>query len=266
MPRPEPYITEAVEKGLDRLGRKYLWRMNHAIYSASPPSCVLIRERLRDVDIFISDPNYAILVEKHAKGDENAPIDATALVKEFLLCYTPRRLHVVELVIQKLDPNNTGMILLDDLLDRFDALRHPGVVSNALEVKDVLKNFLASLPVVQVGGKNVVMVEDFKTYYLGISLTTPRDEDFELQCIRSYCLDRPALSLENEGERMRGSRLIAHQNKLLGEGRNHPLYTTTYEDYGKDEPYDVVTHQYGRSQQFTRNMPPRTGGATSMNM
>lgn len=114
-------------------------------------------------------------------------------------------------------------------------------------------------------------------YYVGISYKTVSDSEFELRCVRSFALDAPkGADAENDSSeliRMQGSRAMSRKSHFLGMKKVHPLYCTTNSDYGKavTDKADELSHLYklpehGRSQHFTRNLPPRKGGATSMNM
>lgn len=114
-------------------------------------------------------------------------------------------------------------------------------------------------------------------YYVGISYKIVSDSEFELRCVRSFALDTPkgANSEHDTSEliRVQGSRVMSRKSHLQGLKKVHPLYCTTNSDYGKtvtdkaaELPHLHKLSEHGRSQHFTRNLPPRKGGATSMNM
>ncbi|KAG5486681.1 hypothetical protein LSCM1_07934 [Leishmania martiniquensis] len=270
----KPFLAEILSKAAERLGHKQLWRIASRLGRLpSPASADEVRDALRGISVFLSDEDYARMCETYAAaaadGRQNSGrIDASALLESLCTAaLTPRRKHVVDLVIHKLDPNGTGTVSYTTLSDHYDVLRHPDVRNGARIEDDVLLAFFDNFctddgtPMVQ------LTTAELRMYCVGVSMRHQDDTDFELWCTRAFCLDRPKLMQGEETARLAGSRHQSRQSRLLGESRQHPLYTTTNGEYGKEStPSDFKLPKHGRPQQFTRNLKAPTGGATSMNM
>ncbi|CAJ1986119.1 hypothetical protein conserved [Leishmania donovani] len=270
----KPFLADILRKAAERLCHKQLWRVASQLERfPSPASADMVRDALRDISVFLSDEDYAHMCEAYATGATDGQqgcrmIDTSALIESLSTAsLTSRRKHVVDLVIRKLDPKGTGTISYMTLSDHYDVLRHPEVRNGARSEDDVLlaffDNFCAAdgTPMVQ------LTAAEMRMYCVGVSMRIKDDTDFELWCTRAFCLDRPKLDQSQATVQLTGSRSHSRLSRLLGEGRQHPLYTTTNEEYGKEStPSDYKLPQHGRPQQFTRNLKQRTGGATSMNM
>lgn len=246
-------LQDIVAKGVERIGRKQLWRVVTALRGLPVPSSMsAVRDTLRDVGVFVADVDVALLSETF--GRDAVGIDA--LLTAFLGLFPPRRAHVVDLVVKKLDPSQSGAISAATLCREYDTLRHPDVVNRIRESAQILSNFVSNFDM----SEGFLSTEALRVYYLGLSHVMPNDTDFELLCMRSFSLDRPRLNLD-------GSCEVSRQSCLLKENKVHPLYTTHNSEYGSTASQAAPpNHQYGISQEFTRNVPPRSGGATSMNM
>lgn len=202
----------------------------------------------------------------------------TAFMLGLIAAYSPRRRHILDVMLAALGvekpeligPSKPHQLLqeipLSVLEEKYDVMRHPSVANDVLPVNEIRAKFYEALDFE--GHATSISVEELMLYYLGISVKEPNDTYFELLCIRSFSLDRPRLNFEDELERLKGSSAVAHFNRMVGMPHNHPLYTTTYEDYGKEIQGGKPPREsrYGRSQKFSRSIPPHTGGATSMNM
>ncbi|CCW61128.1 unnamed protein product [Phytomonas sp. EM1] len=269
---PKSWVLDISNKALERLGRKQFWRLIKTIRSVPPPvEAATLREALRDMGIFISDSNYAVLCKSY--GEVN--VDVVGLIEEIFELFSPRRRYVISLILKKIDPNCTGLISLDTIDREYDTMRHPGVVNNMRDPDDVKKAFMDIFEGAghysKGDGSPQIMVEELMGYYLGISLTTPNDEDFELCCIRSFSLDRPKVVLGSDdiARETRSSRAESRMSRLLGQSSSHPLYTTANSEYGKNDAVTVVQNvrsKYGLSHRFTSSILCRFDGATSMNM
>lgn len=279
----KPYIADIIGKATERQGKKLVWRVAARLEALpSPATASAVRDALRGLSIFLSDENYNAMVQAYAvttsgnnkkSADANtnnsgSSINTTDLLEDLCtLPLTPRRRYVLDLVLRKLDPNNTGVISYDVLSANYDVLRHPQVCNGARSESDVLAAFFDNFQQEDGQCMEQLTAAELRLYAVGISSAMKDDTEFELWCTRGFCLDRPKMKQGEETERLVGSRKHSEQSRLLGEGRQHPLYSTSYQDYGKEATRaDYKRPENGRSQQFTRNAVIYTGGATSMNM
>ncbi|KEG09752.1 calcyphosin [Trypanosoma grayi] len=281
-----------VAKAVERLGRKKVWLVVRAVRQLPEAERTVtgVREALRRIRLYLDDANFAALVATFApskggssnsnnsgggssKGDgneanDNNPFDTAAFVRAFLPTLSPRRQHVVRLVLKKADPAACGFIPFDALLQQYDVMRHPLALTQR-DPHALIDEFLVDFEEAQHDGG--IATDELAAYYVGISCTTPRDADFELRCIRSFSLDRPKCNvLEEEAAATasalrtgtRRSRTLVH-----GGAGHHPLYATTAMEYGKECEKAQYNGQFSRNHCFTKYAPmQRGGGATSMNM
>ncbi|EPY36992.1 calcyphosin [Angomonas deanei] len=240
-------IKDIVEKGIERLGKKQLWNVVRAVRSC-PDTADDVREALRSLNIFISDDHYMAMVGDYGENNFNKDL----FMKDFFNVFTPRRRHVVDLVLKKLDPDGTGVITYETLSREYDVLRHPDVVSHVRDTDDVEAEFFDSIMSGGEVGDSVLTAEEMMGYYIGISYTTPKDEDFELRCVRSFCLDRPRLDPNLELDQMKGSQKVSRQSRFLGRGEGTPtLYHEPNASYGKEATGRTVSD---RSMGYLRNL------------
>lgn len=277
----KPFLTDIIQRCVERLGKKQMWRVIYAIQILPEPvTPTTLRDALRDISIYLTDDNFADLchaytISSSSDGDgEAAAIDVSALIAD--LCsatLSPRRQHVVDLVIAKLNPRHAESISFEAIRSIYDVLRHPDVLNGLRCEDDVASDFFDNFMVNGDEGEDDtrqhrISEEELRAFFVGISAATAEDVAFELYCTRAFCLDRPKLSVIDEEARIASSKRVSRQSRILGNERRHPLYTTTNGEYGRElTPSDYTISKVGRSYKFTQNLPPRaTGGATTMNM
>ncbi|KAG5511151.1 hypothetical protein JKF63_07093 [Porcisia hertigi] len=268
------FLVDILRKAADRIGYKQVWRVASRLGNLpSPASADAVRDALRDLFVFLSDEDYAQLCETYATDtaegqQEGSMIDTSALIQGLIeVTLSSRRKYVVELIIAKLDPNSTGVVSYQALSDHYDVMRHPDVRSGARTEDDLLLAFFDNLCAADGSPMQQLTTTEMMMYCGGVSMSIKDDSEFELWCTRAFCLDRAKMELGAELARVAGSRSHSRRSRLLGEGRQHPLYTTTNEEYGKDlTTTDHTLPKHGRTQNFTRNLIRKACGATSMNM
>lgn len=95
-----------------------------------------------------------------------------------------RRAALVHQAFAILDTDKSGFVDVDDIVDKYDASRHPDVISGKATADDVYRDFL---DVFEVGGDRdgKVSKREFDEYYATVSATIDDDDYFELM-IRTY--------------------------------------------------------------------------------
>jgi hypothetical protein len=90
-----------------------------------------------------------------------------------------RRCVLVDLAFRKLDKDGNGLLEPKDIVDRYDASKHPDVISGKRSPSDILREFLDTFDVGgEVDGK--VTRQEFESYYSNISASIDNDDYFEL--------------------------------------------------------------------------------------
>lgn len=258
-------MESLLAKALERLGRKKIWLIVHVLQALSAENSTTdgVREALRNIGLYVDDDVFSKLTAQFApNGSSN--FDTAAFMRALAATLPPRRQYVVGLVLRRLDPEESGFVSFDTLRALYNVLRHPQALVLP-DTKALVEGFFANFNENRRYDSTGLTTDELIAYYVGISLTTPRDEDFELRCIRSFSLDRPLVSFNEEStkhlEHRRSLKALAHGVTA------HPLYQTTSMDYGKD--CDKVKHdsKFSRSHFFTKHGPRwGDGGVTSMNM
>ena len=90
-----------------------------------------------------------------------------------------RRKRLIGLAFDKLDKNGSGVIDPEDVLDCYDASKHPDVISGKKSAEEVLREFLDTF---DVGGEKdgKVTRNEFENYYKNVSSSIDSDDYFEL--------------------------------------------------------------------------------------
>jgi hypothetical protein len=77
-----------------------------------------------------------------------------------------------------LDSDHTGMVDLQHMIRRYNATRHPKVISGELTAGDALKSFVESID----GGYDIdgcVTASEFERYFSNLSCVIPNEQDFD---------------------------------------------------------------------------------------
>ena len=90
-----------------------------------------------------------------------------------------RRIGLVDKAFAVLDRTGDGVVDVDDVVEAFDATRHPEVVAGAKTSDDVFREFLDTF---EVGGEKDghVSKAEFRNYYANVSASVDDDDYFEL--------------------------------------------------------------------------------------
>eukprot|EP00798_Chlamydomonas_sp_ICE-L_P014627 gene14627-20661_t len=99
-----------------------------------------------------------------------------------------RRKEMVSLAFKVFDKSGDGQVSLADLEGRYDASKHPDVVSAIKDPKEVLLEFLGPMEFLEtfeahgggVAGDGIVTFEEFCNYYGSVSASVDDDDYFEL--------------------------------------------------------------------------------------
>ncbi|ESL09016.1 hypothetical protein TRSC58_03271 [Trypanosoma rangeli SC58] len=253
-----------VAKAVERLGRKKLWLVAYAMRRMDVADYTVagVRDALRRIRLYVDDDDFAEITAQFARN-EGANFDVAAFVHALLATLPPRREYAVSLVVRRVDPESTGFVSFETLRETYDVMRHPLALTRR-DPSELVDEFLADFE--EARAENGITTDELAAYYVGISHTTPRDEDFELRCIRSFSLDRPRARLDEDPTASHAERRRSRANGL-SQAAKHPLYETTSMQYGKDCDKVKYDGKYSLNHRFTKYASMQhTGGATSMNM
>jgi calcyphosin len=90
-----------------------------------------------------------------------------------------RRKQLVGMAFSKMDKNGSGFLDPEDVIDTYDASKHPDVLAGKKTTDEVLREFLDTF---DVGGEKdgKVTRNEFENYYANVSSSIDDDDYFEL--------------------------------------------------------------------------------------
>eukprot|EP00606_Chrysophyceae_sp_TOSAG23-5_P000963 GSChrysophyteH2.ASY1.ANO1.1043.1 assembled CDS len=136
------------------------------------------KKALREMALVLDDHGSAALFAYFDK-DRNGYIDLDEFLQGVRGPMNERRTALAELAFTKLDKDNSGTVEPSDIVDVYDASKHPDVVAGRRTIESVLRDFLDTF---DVGGvvDGKVTREEFVNYYTNISASIDSDDYFEL--------------------------------------------------------------------------------------
>lgn len=224
-------------------------------------SAVEFRQALRNYGASMPDEDFARLVPLVFAGDaaDGQPsVDLTRFVVLLRGTVAPRRATIIETAFKRLDRENAGTVLLADLHEFYDVSRHPDVVGRKADAESILNKFLQHFTD-ETNPAEFVTHEEWINYYTGCSAFLDDDTQFELFVMRSWNLDRHQLVRRADIE------LTKTQLVTSAAARNHPLYQTSAQNFGKslDQAFDPIT-KFHKAGAFTK-ANPSPGPSSSLN-
>ena len=226
-----------------------------------------VRENLRANGVWIPDEDFDVMV---AASQPDGVFDINRFVKGLIGDIGSRRVNVLQVLWERLDPSQNLIVPIETFLGSYDVQRHPDVKSNRRPAADVAADFFAIFDDDSTEAQQrIVSKESVFAYYSGVSLLTERNDDFELLIARSFALDRPKGAAGAAGALGGSLYDSSSKQKSLNStmGRAHPLYQTSASVIGsvpEGTPVHQVDKSHFRTGDFTKNAPPPSG-ASGMN-
>ena len=213
----------------------------------------IFREQLKKFCISITDVDLDKLVAEVTSNKHDSTISIPSFLLTIMPPMIPRRLVVLELVINKLlqyeakDSINLDIkiyydvtVSLDTMEKVYSVRRHPSKLSET-ELKQSFLNLFKET------NRACVTVSELVLYYAGVSLLETSDTQFELLLIRSWNLDE---SLGIFG---------THNTHSIDNyvGKDNPLYITTNRAMYTYDANSIksVNKKHFIKGQFTKNYP-----------
>lgn len=132
---------------------------------------------LMDYGIELEPTHYDELFNAFDR-DRNGFIDFTEFLAVIRGPMSTPRLNVVGKAFSKLDKTGDGIISVEDLLNTFDASKHPSVLSGSLSEKDVLANMTTVWEGATGNHDGQVTKSEFADYYRDMSNSMDSDDEF----------------------------------------------------------------------------------------
>ena len=119
--------------------------------------------------------------------DGSGQVDATEFMTTLKGPLAPRRRELISTIFSRLDTDGSGAIEPSEVVSKYDASKHPDVISGKKTSDEVLREFLDTF---DVGGviDGKVTAREFETYYHSVSSSIDDDDHFELMLRNAWHL------------------------------------------------------------------------------
>jgi Ca2+-binding EF-hand superfamily protein len=136
------------------------------------------KKGLREMNIHLSEGEMRMLFE-HFDSDGGGSIDFEEFIQGVRDPLTSRRLSLVKQAFAKIDIDGNGIVDAQEIATKYDASKHPEVISGKRTPADVLAEFLDTF---DVGGVKDGMVtrQEFENYYANLGASIDNEDYFEL--------------------------------------------------------------------------------------
>jgi Ca2+-binding EF-hand superfamily protein len=136
------------------------------------------KKAMKEMNMGLSDPELRMLFD-HFDADHSGSIGFEEFIQGVRDPLTERRLNLVLLAFNRLDTDKTGIIDAAELIDKYDATRHPDVLSGKSSPQKVLSDWMSNF---EVGGvvDGKVTQQEFINYYTNLGASIDNEDYFEL--------------------------------------------------------------------------------------
>ena len=147
-----------------------------------------------------SDPLEINAIFDHFDPDDNGQIDYDEFLREIMGPMNARRIALVRKAFAVIDQDKSGILDISDIRHRYNAKKHPDVMSGKQTEEDILYEFLdtfeAAYSIKHGDSKSrdkSVNMEEWIEYYNNISASIDNDDYFELMMNNTWNLNgKPA--------------------------------------------------------------------------
>eukprot|EP01038_Epipyxis_sp_PR26KG_P004385 gene4385-6201_t len=136
------------------------------------------KKAMNEMNLSLSDPELRMLFD-HFDSDHSGSIDFEEFIQGVRDPLTERRLNLVKLAFAKIDTDGSGIVEAAEVASKYDASKHPDVISGKKTPQQVLTEFLDTF---DVGGVHDGMVtqQEFVNYYTNLGANIDNEDYFEL--------------------------------------------------------------------------------------
>jgi Ca2+-binding EF-hand superfamily protein len=136
------------------------------------------KKGMKETSISLSEAEMRMLFE-HFDRDRSGSIDFEEFIQGVRDPLNDRRMKLVHMAFSVLDKDRSGFVNAVDVIDTYDASKHPEVIAGKKSANQVLEEFLDTF---DVGGEKDGKVSrtEFENYYTNIGANIDNDDYFEL--------------------------------------------------------------------------------------
>ncbi|GLD96101.1 hypothetical protein PINS_up004779 [Pythium insidiosum] len=136
------------------------------------------RKAMRDCDLELSDADLRLLFT-HFDRDRSGSVDLNEFLVGVRDPLSERRLRFVREAFERMDKDGNGLLEPSDIVDTYDASKHPDVLSGRKTTDDVFREFLETFDVDGVHNGKITW-EQWVHYYQNVSASIDDEDYFEL--------------------------------------------------------------------------------------
>eukprot|EP01035_Chromulina_nebulosa_P017555 gene17555-23119_t len=136
------------------------------------------KKAMKEMKIDINETELRVLFN-YFDGNHNDSIDFEEFIQGIREPLSKKRLQLVELAFNTIDTDGSGIVDAAEIASKYDASKHPDVLSGKKNAQTVLSEFLKTF---DVGGEvdDKVTKQEFTNYYTNIGASIDNDNYFEL--------------------------------------------------------------------------------------
>ena len=157
------------------------------------------KKAMTECGMKLSESEIRILFN-HFDTNHNGEIDYEEFIQGVRDPLSDRRLKLVNLAFDVLDKEHRGYVLPGDLIETYDASKHPDVIAGRKTPESALREFLDTF---DVGGEKdgKVTRQEFENYYTNLSASIDNEDYFELMIRNAWHISGGEGWCENSANR-----------------------------------------------------------------
>ncbi|KAE9040534.1 hypothetical protein PR003_g4962 [Phytophthora rubi] len=185
-------------------------------------------------------PNYTPLSDadlrglfRHLDGDRTGSVPVDSALDLVRGTMSARRLRLVHSAYQTL-ARETGTAMLDacDVVQRYDASRHPDVIAQRKSEEQCFREFVENFDMGESGGEGSsgaqgkILPRQWEAYYHNVSFLVPDDDLFELIVRNTWQLPPPGSPTQSASRRHAPPPILTESPRGVGNGVRQPTPTS----------------------------------------
>ena len=139
---------------------------------------------LRDMGVSLDDEQFKILFGYFDKGGDGV-VSLTEFISAVRGEMNEGRVGVVMRAYNVLDADGSGMVTVDDILEKYNIASDPMVAEGVKSAEEAAKEFMSMWETTPDG---MVTKEEFVEYYNDLSAEIDSDEEFEMILVNAWSL------------------------------------------------------------------------------
>jgi Ca2+-binding EF-hand superfamily protein len=136
------------------------------------------KKGMKEMNMGLSDPELRMVFD-YFDTDQSGSIDLEEFIQGIRDPLNDRRLALVRTAFGILDSDKSGVVECSDIIEKYDATKHPDVIAKRKTPQQILTEFLNTF---EVGGTvdGKVTRQEFENYYTNLGASIDNDDYFEL--------------------------------------------------------------------------------------